>query len=321
MKGIVGPTSDPCLAEVSYHRSLVAAVTLSGGSGASRTASSPSAPPPVLCSHTMTSMTYLMKELFPLYTVRDVVTGTGLNAAQIESFEEAIDVAGDMGGMGSMGAYSATGRGMVLVHTTVSPFANLAGGQVASSSSLYFKATLSSMSQRTLQLRPSQPATLGKTIDVAGIIITHALLQEVGLTDIVDALNREGIYVINVTTAWLCEDSAKQMQGLAGASSLSMKPPLRLLRDGPVVALGLEGPVHAFIRFKSFTSATASTSSFGHTTKTIWKLNNTIGSEDEWGVLASSSSRLAKSLYTACFLDIHGSQSIFTIKDDSLGLD
>ena len=111
-----------------------------------------------------------------------------------------------------MGAYSATGRGMVLVHTTVSPFANLAGGQVASSSSLYFKATLSSMSQRTLQLRPSQPATLGKTIDVAGIIITHALLQEVGLTDIVDALNREGIYVINVTTAWLCEDSAKQMQ-------------------------------------------------------------------------------------------------------------
>lgn len=81
---------------------------------------------------------------------------------------------------------------------------------------------------------------------------------------------------------------------LAGASSLSMKPPTRLLADVPALVLGLEGPSHSFIRFKSYPLQPKSS-------ELLWKLCSSCsvtssstadaGIVGEFGVLASSSSR------------------------------
>ena len=100
--------------------------------------------------------------------------------------------------------------------------------------------------------------------------------------------------------------AAKSLLEVSGASSLSMHPHYQSLIDTPVLMLGLEGPSHSFIRFKSF-----SIKSFD-SVQPCWKLNN-----DEWGVLASSSQRLAKSLYLALFEDILDNKSKFAIEKTS----
>ncbi len=133
----------------------------------------------------------------------------------------------------------------------------------------------------------------------------------------------------NIYTSHVSQVAAKQLQTLAGASSLSMKPPLSLLTHSPVLVLGVEGPSHSFVRFKSF-SATA------RSAVQLWKLSGhnlhveggarhhghseeeaavslSAGVAGEWGVLASSSTRLAKDLYKHCFADIYGSDSEFSI--------
>jgi hypothetical protein len=98
----------------------------------------------------------------------------------------------------------------------------------------------------------------------------------------------------------------KQLFQLAGASSLSMKPAAPVLLAGPVLVLGVEGPSHSFVRFKSYSATARSTAqlwvlppptspnartaaaatSMGESTN-----SGGTGSSAEWGVLASSSSR------------------------------
>ena len=108
----------------------------------------------------------------------------------------------------------------------------------------------------------------------------------------------------NAFTSHVDLAAQKQLLQLAGASSLSMKPAPALLSAGPVLVLGLEGPSHSFVRFKSY-SATARSST------QLWKLPTAAGSGSsgqggavaaavgttapadgsDWGVIASSSSR------------------------------
>jgi hypothetical protein len=74
-----------------------------------------------------------------------------------------------------------------------------------------------------------------------------------------------------------------------------MKPPTSLLTTSPALVLGLEGPSHSFVRFKSFSLVAKST-------MLLWKLAGSSTSGDgsaavgsasagEFGILASSSSR------------------------------
>ena len=105
-------------------------------------------------------------------------------------------------------------------------------------------------------------------------------------------------------TTFLVPVAAKQLLQLAGASSLSMKPALQLLTSAPVLVLGLEGPAHAFVRFKSFPVVARSPA-------LLWKLSAPVLSDSatasttavlssagaegtEWGVVASSSSRYSQ---------------------------
>jgi hypothetical protein len=57
------------------------------------------------------------------------------------------------------------------------------------------------------------------------------------------------------------------------------------------------------VRFKSYALTPRSSA------VPLWKL-----ASDEWGVLASSSSRLGKDLYRYCFDDIYGQDSLFEVK-------
>lgn len=133
----------------------------------------------------------------------------------------------------------------------------------------------------------------------------------------------------NVYTTHVTLPAAKQLQQLAGASSLSMKPPTALMTHAPLLVLGVEGPSHSFVRFKSFSVMARSAAQ-------LWKLSgHSVHAEDphrggvvearahldgasapsvagEWGVLASSSTRLAKDLYKHCFEEIYGEDSVFT---------
>lgn len=85
---------------------------------------------------------------------------------------------------------------------------------------------------------------------------------------------------------------AKKLLELAGASSLSMKPPLDLLLDGPALFLGIEGSSHSFVRFKSYTV------DYHDNVTELWKplagdqtIANCNPLRGEYGVVASSSSR------------------------------
>jgi hypothetical protein len=101
----------------------------------------------------------------------------------------------------------------------------------------------------------------------------------------------------------------KQLFQLAGASSLSMKPAAPVLLAGPVLVLGVEGPSHSFVRFKSYSATarstaqlwvlpppTSPTSPNARTAAAATSMGESTnsggtGSSAEWGVLASSSSR------------------------------
>ena len=106
-------------------------------------------------------------------------------------------------------------------------------------------------------------------------------------------------------TTFLVPVAAKQLLQLAGASSLSMKPALQLLTSAPVLVLGLEGPAHAFVRFKSFPVVARSPAllwklsapvlSDSATASTTTAVLSSAGAEgSEWGVVASSSSRYSQ---------------------------
>ena len=89
-----------------------------------------------------------------------------------------------------------------------------------------------------------------------------------------------------------------------------MKPAAALLSAAPVLVLGLEGPSHSFVRFKSYSTVarsamqlwrlsaptgTANSTSYvgarSVSTSAVGARADTEGQCGDWGVLASSSSR------------------------------
>ncbi len=89
----------------------------------------------------------------------------------------------------------------------------------------------------------------------------------------------------NTLTTKINFHTAKLLLEAAGASSLTMKPSRDRMLDGPIICVGVCGPMHSFVRLKSFTVSAKSTTS-------LWTLGtNDSAGNPEFGVLASSSSR------------------------------
>jgi len=128
--------------------------------------------------------------------------------------------------------------------------------------------------------------------ELGGILITPALIDEVGLSACLEVLIREGFTISNVFTASLREGGAGKLLASVGQSSLSMKPPLALMLAGPCVFLAIEGPGGSMNRLKSFTSSS------GGSKESVWKLS----ASGEWGALSSSYTRLSKELLEVMFL-------------------
>lgn len=112
----------------------------------------------------------------------------------------------------------------------------------------------------------------------------------------------------------------KILSEAAGMSSLTLKPSNQNMLTGPVVVLGLYGPIHAFVRLKSFQVQSARGISSGNAASStqavatsLWTLPN-----GESGVLASSSSRLARQLYGLCFDRVlfHSNECPFLVVED-----
>lgn len=120
---------------------------------------------------------------------------------------------------------------------------------------------------------------------------------------------------------------------------------VRAFTVGPVVILGVFGPVHAFVRLQSLQLPSSSSSLAGdglatkgtvggarhHATSSLWDLPHAVagsgaGSGDSdaqganavSGVLLSSSSRLARALYGLCFerVRLHASLVPFSVVDE-----
>lgn len=84
-----------------------------------------------------------------------------------------------------------------------------------------------------------------------------------------------------------------------------MKPTTSLLSAAPVLVLGLEGPSHSFVRFKSYSTVARSAVQLWRLTSigsgvgggssgandAVSSTANDAGAQVDWGVLASSSSR------------------------------
>jgi hypothetical protein len=139
---------------------------------------------------------------------------------------------------------------------------------------------------------PRSSSTVALPNELGGILITPALIDEVGLSACLEVLIREGFSISNIFTASLRVGGAGKLLAAVGQSSLSMKPPLALMLAGPCVFLAIEGPGGSMSRLKSFTSST------GGSKDSIWKLSVS----GEWGALSSSSTRLSKELLEAMFL-------------------
>ena len=103
-------------------------------------------------------------------------------------------------------------------------------------------------------------------------------------------------------------DIAKRLLSISGHSSLSFHAPLSVLLQGPVLCFAIEGPTHAVMKLKSLTLD--SKMLHGGPKQCIWKLRS-----GDWGVIASSSVRLARELVLFCFRELHGILRISTADD------
>jgi hypothetical protein len=97
---------------------------------------------------------------------------------------------------------------------------------------------------------------------------------------------------------------------LAGQSSLSMKPTLNMLLKGPVLIMALEGSSHSILRLKQVLqqpSSDLNAISSSHlntlTSSKVASSSTALGkvADGTWGVLSSSSTRLARDLLLYCF--------------------
>lgn len=99
---------------------------------------------------------------------------------------------------------------------------------------------------------------------------------------------------------------AKRLLSISGHSSLSFHAPLSVLLEGPALCLAIEGPTHAIMKLKSITLDSKILT--GGPKQCIWKLRS-----GDWGVIASSSVRLARELVLFCFRELHGALRISSI--------
>mmetsp|Transcript_21765 Transcript_21765/g.36650 ORF Transcript_21765/g.36650 Transcript_21765/m.36650 type:complete len:1529 (+) Transcript_21765:1810-6396(+) len=156
-------------------------------------------------------------------------------------------------------------------------------------------------------------------MDVTCIVLTSALLCRIGVSAVLQAVYKEGLRVVQARSQLLHTTVAKKLMDLAGQSSLSMKPSLPVLMAGPVLFLALEGNSHVILRLKSILQQPLAAGGSGMqalhmnvynprgledakaaagfgSSSSLGQLGN-----DEWGLLASSSSRLARDLLLYCF--------------------
>lgn len=164
-----------------------------------------------------------------------------------------------------------------------------------------------------------------KTVDVAGVVVTSALIAHHGLDTIFDVLHREGLVVVNSVTTKLTMAMVKTLSEAAGMSSLTLKPSNQTMLTGPVVVLGLYGPIHAFVRLKSFQVHTTRSSLLASTGGNAASVSSNAAAASLWtlpsgesGVLASSSSRLARQLFGLCFDRVlfHAKECPFVVVED-----
>lgn len=164
-----------------------------------------------------------------------------------------------------------------------------------------------------------------KTVDVAGVVVTAALIAHHGLDTIFDVLHREGLVVVHSVTTKLTMAMVKTLSEAAGMSSLTLKPSNQTMLTGPVVVLGLYGPIHAFVRLKSFQVHTTRSSLLASTGGNAASVSSNAAAASLWtlpsgesGVLASSSSRLARQLFGLCFDRVlfHAKECPFVVVED-----
>ena len=181
-------------------------------------------------------------------------------------------------------------------------------------------------------------------VDVTCIVLTAEFIKLQSLSNVLDCLVNEHCRVVQCTTLYADTATARCLLQLAGQSSLSMKPPLEALvtqlnpphgsqATNPLCVLAVEGSLAALMRLKALQP---STMQHKHQLKYFWQVPNplSVAAEDSssapadaygsaygfkskpvtssvqhpplWGVLSSSSARLAHDLILYCFDELHG---------------
>jgi len=107
-------------------------------------------------------------------------------------------------------------------------------------------------------------STSSTAMDATCIVLTSALLRIVGISSILQAINKEKIKVVHARTSLLHPTMTRKLMELAGQSSLSMKPSAGVLNDGPVLFLAMEGAAHSILRLKSILQQPTGGSGFSH---------------------------------------------------------
>eukprot|EP01041_Mallomonas_annulata_P003924 gene3924-7827_t len=150
--------------------------------------------------------------------------------------------------------------------------------------------------------------------EVVCLVLTAALLEQKGFGNMLDVLDKEGLKVVNARSMLLTSSSARMLMEMTGQSSLTMKPTLTRLVEAPVLLLAVEGSAHAVSRLKGLTMETSTSVEYerrgwGEGTRvmeSLWQLQDKDkDKEKEWGVLASSSTRLARTLLLRCFSELY----------------
>lgn len=172
-------------------------------------------------------------------------------------------------------------------------------------------------SKKILDLNLNQNISSNNSYELVCIVLSLDLIKQNGLNNIIESLHKENIYISSLITSTLTQPMVKNLIKTSGSSSLSMHGKEELFLNKPCFILGLIAPTLTLSRIQSlglpsFSLATyhpaVSGSSSNHS---LWKLEKNNGEKTEnnnkdWGVIATSSTRLARELYALCFDEILG---------------
>ena len=125
---------------------------------------------------------------------------------------------------------------------------------------------------------------MGSGSDAALFVVTHALINEIGLSTLFDSLARESFVVNYLKSSCLDGNTTRRVLDACGHSSLSMKPSVTSLTAGPCLFVAVDGPAGSLSRIQSLTVP--------NSRDIIWKLKS-----GEWGVAGSSSARIAREMF------------------------